>query len=70
MGFLLILTPALLLLSYTDYSKAKSDLENNFDFMVDQTAENVTGAYDLVEVGFRILSLSLENKMQNAFEPF
>jgi len=70
LGFLLILTPALLLLSYTDYSKAKTDLENNFDFMVDQTAENVTGAYDLVEVGFRILSLSLENKMQNAFEPF
>jgi hypothetical protein len=32
--------------------------------MVNQTAENVTGAYDLVEVGYRILSLSLENKCQ------
>ena len=70
MGFLLVLTPALLLLSYTDYSKAKQDLENNFEFMVNQTAENVIGAYDLVEVGYRILSLSLENKMLNAFEPF
>jgi class 3 adenylate cyclase/HAMP domain-containing protein len=70
LGFLLILTPALLLLSYTDYSKAKTDLENNFNFMIDQTAENVTGAYDLVEVGFRILSLSLENQMLSAFEPF
>ena len=63
-GFLFVLAPALLLLSYTDYSKAKQDLEDNFDFMVNQTAENVTGAYDLVEVGYRILSLSLENKCQ------
>ena len=70
LGFLLVLAPALLLLSYTDYSKAKQDLEDNFDFMVNQTAENVAGAYDLVEVGYRILSLSLENKMLNAFEPF
>ena len=69
-GFLIVLAPALLLLSYTDYSKAKQDLEDNFDFMVNQTVENVTGAYDLVEVGYRILSLSLENKMLSAFEPF
>tara|TARA_B100000963_G_scaffold360731_1_gene392777 strand:- start:1552 stop:3459 length:1908 start_codon:yes stop_codon:yes gene_type:complete len=65
-----VLAPALLLLSYTDYSKAKQELEDNFEFMVDQTAENVIGAYDLVEVGYRILSLSLENKMLSAFEPF
>ena len=38
--------------------------------MVEQTAENITGAYDLVEVGFRILSLSLEDTMKKAFEPF
>ena len=69
-GFLLVLLPALILLSYTDFTKAKADLENNFDFMVEQTAENITGAYDLVEVGFRILSLSLEDTMKKAFEPF
>ena len=69
-GFLLVLLPALILLSYTDFTKAKADLEDNFDFMVEQTAENVTGAYDLVEVGFRILSLSLEDTMKKAFEPF
>ena len=63
-GFLLVLLPALILLSYTDFTKAKSDLEDNFDFMVEQTAENITGAYDLVEVGFRILSLSLEDTMK------
>ena len=34
--------------------------------MVEQTAENITGAYDLVEVGFRILSLSLEDTMKKA----
>ena len=67
-GFLLVLLPALILLSYTDFTKAKSDLEDNFDFMVEQTAENITGAYDLVEVGFRILSLSLEDTMKKAFE--
>ena len=70
LSFLFVLAPALLLLSYTDYSKAKQELEDNFEFMVDQTAENVIGAYDLVEVGYRILSLSLENKMLSAFEPF
>ena len=69
-GFLLVLLPALILLSYTDFTKAKSNLENNFDFMVEQTAENITGAYDLVEVSFRILSLSLEDTMKKAFEPF
>ena len=69
-GFLLVLLPALILLSYTDFTKAKADLEHNFDFMVEQTAKNVTGAYDLVEVGFRILSLSLEDTMKKAFEPF
>lgn len=69
-GFLLVLLPALILLSYTDFTKAKSNLENNFDFMVEQTAENITGAYDLVEVSFRILSLSLEDTMKRAFEPF
>ena len=68
--FLLVLLPALILLSYTDFTKAKSNLENNFDFMVEQTAENITGAYDLVEVSFRILSLSLEDTMKKAFEPF
>lgn len=70
LSFLFVMAPALLLLSYTDYSKAKQELEDNFEFMVDQTAENVIGAYDLVEVGYRILSLSLENKMLSAFEPF
>ena len=69
-GFLVVLLPALILLSYIDFTKAKADLEDNFDFMVEQTAENVTGAYDLVEVGFRILSLSLEDTMKKAFEPF
>ena len=69
-GFLLVLLPALILLSYIDFTKAKSNLENNFDFMVEQTAENITGAYDLVEVSFRILSLSLEDTMKRAFEPF
>ena len=69
-GFLLVLLPALILLSYTDFTKAKADLEHNFDFMVEQTAKNVAGAYDLVEVGFRILSLSLEDTMKKAFEPF
>lgn len=69
-GFLLVLLPALILLSYIDFTKAKSNLENNFDFMVEQTAENITGAYDLVEVSFRILSLSLEDTMKKAFEPF
>ena len=56
--------PALILLSLYRYKK----LEDNFDFMVEQTAENVT-TYDLVEVGFRILSLSLEDTMKKA-EPF
>ena len=69
-GFLLVLLHALILLSYTDFTKAKSNLENNFDFMVEQTAENIAGAYDLVEVSFRILSLSLEDTMKKAFEPF
>ena len=69
-GFLLVLLPALILLSYIDFTKAKSNLENNFDFMVEQTAENIAGAYDLVEVSFRILSLSLEDTMKKAFEPF
>ena len=32
-GFLLVLLPALILLSYTDFTKAKSNLENNFDFI-------------------------------------
>mgnify|MGYP007000384938 len=40
LSFLFVLAPALLLLSYTDYSKAKQELEDNFEFMVDQTAEN------------------------------
>ena len=48
LSFLFVLAPALLLLSYTDYSKAKQELEDNFEFIVDQTAENVIGAYDLV----------------------
>ena len=65
-----ILTPALLLLSYADYSNAKRALENNFNFMIEQTAENIIGAYDLVEVSYRILSLSLENEMEKAFVPF
>ena len=38
--------------------------------MIAQTAENISGSYDLVEVGYQILSLSLENKMTSAFEPF
>jgi class 3 adenylate cyclase/HAMP domain-containing protein len=70
MAFLIILIPALALLSYADYSKASKALKNNFDFMIAQTAENISGSYDLVEVGYQILSLSLENKMTSAFEPF
>lgn len=70
LAFLVILLPALALLSYADYSKASKGLKDNFDFMIAQTAENISGAYDLVEVGYQILSLSLENKMELAFEPF
>lgn len=70
LAFLVILTPALALLSYADYSKASKGLKDNFNFMIAQTAENISGAYDLVEVGYQILSLSLENKMELAFEPF
>ena len=31
-GFLVVLLPALILLSYIDFTKAKADLEDNFDF--------------------------------------
>jgi len=70
LAFLVILMPALALLSYADYSKASKGLKENFDFMIAQTVENIRGAYDLVDVGYQILSLSLENKMKLAFEPF
>lgn len=70
LAFLIILIPALALLSFADYSKASKALKDNFDFMIAQTAENISGSYDLVEVGYSILSLSLENKMTSAFEPF
>ncbi|WP_213686266.1 adenylate/guanylate cyclase domain-containing protein [Roseicyclus sp.] len=67
---MVVLIPALVLLSIADYRKANKTLQDNFDFMVEQTAQNVTGAYSLVEVGYEILSLSMENKMLAAFEPF
>ena len=66
----MVFVPALAMLSIADYRKASAALKNNFDFMTAQTAENVIGAYDLVEVGYQILSLSMENKMLSAFEPF
>ena len=69
-SFILVFVPALAMLSIADYRKASSALKDNFHFMTAQTAENVIGAYDLVEVGYQILSLSMENKMLAAFEPF
>ena len=69
-SFIIVFVPALAMLSIADYRKASAALKNNFDFMTAQTAENVIGAYDLVEVGYQILSLSMENKMLSAFEPF
>jgi len=69
-SFIIVFVPALAMLSIADYRKASAALKDNFDFMTAQTAENVIGAYDLVEVGYQILSLSMENKMLAAFEPF
>ena len=54
----------------TDYYLAKSELEENFEFMVSLTEENILGAYELVEISYKILSESLENEMQEAFVPF
>ena len=51
-SFMVVLIPALVLLSIADYRKANKALQDNFDFMVEQTAQNVTGAYSLVEVGY------------------
>ncbi len=68
--FLFTLVPALALLSFTDYSETKTSLEDNFEFMISQTEENVIGAYELVEISYKILADNLESEMQNAFVPF
>tara|TARA_B100001996_G_scaffold178048_1_gene135917 strand:- start:470 stop:2293 length:1824 start_codon:yes stop_codon:yes gene_type:complete len=38
--------------------------------MISQTEENVIGAYELVEISYKILADNLESEMQNAFVPF
>ena len=68
--FLFTLVPALTLLSFTDYTETKNSLEENFEFMISQTEENVIGAYELVEISYKILADNLESEMQNAFIPF
>ena len=69
-AFLLTLVPGLSLLSWTDYRTTKSELEQNFNFMVGQTGENIVGAYKLVEISYKILSQALEADAINAFKPF
>lgn len=69
-AFLVTLVPGLSLLSYTDYTTTRNELQKNFDFMVNQTGDNVVGAYKLVEISYKILSQALETDAINAFKPF
>jgi len=66
--FLFTLVPSVA--QITDYYLAKSELEENYEFMVALTEENVIGAYELVEISYKILAENLEIEMQNAFIPF
>ncbi len=54
----------------TDYYLAKSELEEYFDFVISLTEENVIGAYELVDISYKILAENLESEMQKAFLPF
>ena len=54
----------------TDYYLAKSELEEYFDFMISLTEENVIGAYELVDISYKILAENLESEMQKSFLPF
>ena len=47
-GFLLVLLPALILLSYTDFTKAKSDLEDNFDLDGVEMITHSSSEYDFI----------------------
>lgn len=69
-AFLVTLIPGLSLLSWTDYTTTRTELQKNFDFMVSQTGDNVAGAYKLVEISYKILSQALETDAINAFKPF
>ena len=69
-AFLATLVPGLSLLSWTDYTTTRNELQKNFDSMVSQTGENVVGAYQLVEISYKILSQALETDAINAFKPF
>ena len=66
--FLFTLVPSVA--QITDYYLAKSELVENYEFMVALTEENVIGAYELVEISYKILAKNLEIEMQNAFIPF
>ncbi|OQW93495.1 MAG: hypothetical protein BWK79_10815 [Beggiatoa sp. IS2] len=69
-SFLLLIIPILIAMSVSDYLNAKSDLENAYKLLQNQTESNILNAVKLVDAGHQVLEKSLGKEMRKAFTVF
>ncbi|EDN70417.1 adenylate/guanylate cyclase [Beggiatoa sp. PS] len=69
-SFLLLIIPILIAMSVSDYFNAKSDLENAYKMLQQQTENNILNAIKLVEAGHKVLERFLDENMKDAFVTF
>jgi two-component system, sensor histidine kinase ChiS len=69
-SFLLLIIPILIAMSVSDYLNAKSDLENAYKMLQQQTENNILNAIKLVDAGHKVLERFLDENMKDKFVTF
>jgi len=69
-SFLLLIIPILIAMSVFDYLNAKSDLENAYGVLQQQTENNILNAIKLVNAGHKVLEKFIDDDMKEAFVTF
>jgi len=69
-SFLLLIIPILIAMSVSDYLNAKSDLEQVYRMLQQQTENNIKNAIKLVDAGHKVLEKFLDEKMRDQFITF
>ena len=70
LAFIGLMFVSLLTFALLAFYSAKQDMQQHFDVLLKQTETNIIKAAQLVDTGFEVLEISLDERMKRGFEPF
>jgi hypothetical protein len=70
LAFIALMFVSLLIFASLAFYSIRKDMQHHFDVLLQQTETNIMKAAQLVDTGYEVLEISLDERMKRGFEPF